>query len=67
MKKNMGSADRWIRGIVGVVLLALVIWGGMAVAWNWILGIIGVVLIVTALVGVCPAYLPFSINTGAKS
>ncbi|HYX64861.1 MAG TPA: DUF2892 domain-containing protein [Burkholderiales bacterium] len=60
MKSNVGTADRMIRAIVGLVLLSLVfILEGNA---RW-LGLIGLVPLGTALVGWCPAYLPFGINT----
>ena len=60
MKANVGTADRVIRAIVGLVLLSLVfILEGNA---RW-LGVIGLVPLGTALVGWCPAYLPFGINT----
>ena len=51
MTVNMGSADRIIRAIVGVVLLALVFVGPQT-PWGWI----GIVPLTTALVGNCPAY-----------
>lgn len=61
MTRNMGSADRIIRGIVGVVLLALVFVGPQT-AWGWI----GVVPLATALMGNCPAYSIFGIKTCKK-
>lgn len=57
MKQNVGTADRIIRLILG---LAIIGWGVYAQSW-W--GAIGVVPIFTALVGWCPAYLPFGIKT----
>jgi hypothetical protein len=57
MTKNMGTADRAIRAVVGIALIG---WG--IYAHNW-LGAIGVVLLGTALVSWCPAYLPFGIRT----
>lgn len=58
---NMGKADRTIRGILGVVVLL----AGLVFKTWW--GLIGLVPLVTAMVGVCPAYIPFKINTGAKT
>jgi len=57
MKKNVGTADRAIRIIIG---LAIIIAGIVAGSW-W--GIIGVPLLLTAAIGWCPAYLPFGIAT----
>jgi len=49
--KNMGSADRAIRAIVGIVLIALVFVGPQT-PWGWI----GIIPLATALIGWCPAY-----------
>jgi len=57
MKRNMGSADRIVRIIVGLGVIAA---GVYYQSW---LGVIGVVPLATALVGWCPAYLPFGIST----
>ena len=58
MLKNVGTVDRVIRIVVGVVLLSLVFVGPQT-PWGWI----GVVPLVTALVGWCPAYTLFGIKT----
>ncbi|MFO7703891.1 MAG: DUF2892 domain-containing protein [Halopseudomonas sp.] len=58
MKTNMGSTDRIIRLVVGVVLIALV-FVGPQIVWGWI----GIVPILTALVGYCPAYSLLGIKT----
>lgn len=55
--KNVGGVDKIVRIIAGVALIAYGI-----IAQNW-LGAIGVVPLGTALLGVCPAYLPFGIST----
>jgi hypothetical protein len=57
MKKNMGSADRVIRGILGVAILAA---GFYYKSW---FGLIGLVPLATAFISWCPAYLPFGIST----
>ncbi|MCB0731656.1 MAG: DUF2892 domain-containing protein [Ignavibacteriae bacterium] len=57
MEKNMGSQDKNIRLIIGAILLVI---GFFSSFW---LSIIGVVLIATSLMGFCPAYVPFKINT----
>jgi Inner membrane protein YgaP-like, transmembrane domain len=58
MGKNVGNADRVLRIVVGVVLIALVFVGPQT-PWGWI----GVIPIVTALVGWCPAYRLLGIRT----
>jgi len=61
MTLNEGTADRAIRIIAGLVILSLAFIGPKS-AW----GYIGLLPLVTGLVGVCPAYSLFGINTGAK-
>ncbi|HSP90258.1 MAG TPA: DUF2892 domain-containing protein [Vicinamibacterales bacterium] len=60
MKKNMGSVDRIVRGVAGIALIAWALMGGPVWAW------LGVVPLATAVIGVCPAYLPFGITTCPK-
>ena len=57
MKKNIGSADRVVRIILGLVIIGL---GIIYQSW-W--GAIGAVPLATALMGWCPAYAPFGIST----
>jgi hypothetical protein len=61
MTVNMGGADRAVRAVVGVALVAWALWGGPVWAW------IGVVPLATAALGWCPAYLPFGFSTCARS
>lgn len=58
MTVNMGTADRVIRAIVGLVLIALVFVGPQT-AWGWI----GIIPLVTAFIGLCPAYSLLGIKT----
>ena len=60
--KNVGSADRMIRAIVGIVLLALA-FTSLAGLWAWVAGIVGVVMLGTAALGTCPPYALLGINT----
>ena len=66
MKKNMGTADKVIRALVAVVVLILyftnVISGTLAV----ILLILAGIFVVTSILGTCPLYLLFGINTAKK-
>lgn len=61
MKTNIGSIDRTVRAVVGLALIAAVLFGLIG-PWGWI----GVVLLATALFRFCPAYLPFGISTCAN-
>ncbi|MDE1915241.1 MAG: DUF2892 domain-containing protein [Sphingomonadales bacterium] len=58
MMRNEHAVDRLIRVIVGVALIALV-FTGPKTALGWI----GIVPLITGLVGFCPAYALFGVNT----
>lgn len=60
MKLNVGTVDRIIRIVVGLVIAAAGIYFR-----NW-LGLIAIIPFATAVVGVCPLYLPFGISTRRK-
>jgi len=57
MKCNVGSADKVVRIIIGLVLIVL---GFIFKSW-W--GAIGLIPIITALISWCPLYVPFGIST----
>jgi len=57
MLKNIGSADRVVRVVVGLAIIAV---GLYTKSW-W--GAVGVVPLLTAAIGWCPAYMPFGITT----
>ncbi len=55
---NEGNVDRIVRVIIGATLLALV-FVGPKTPWGWI----GIVPLITGLIGWCPAYRLFGLNT----
>ncbi|MBU2743005.1 hypothetical protein A6M27_03575 [Acidithiobacillus thiooxidans] len=55
---NEGMADRLIRIIVGIIVIALVFVGPQT-PWGWL----GLVPLITGLIGWCPAYSLFGIRT----
>ena len=57
MKHNVGGIDRALRIIVGLIVIA---WGIYAQNW-W--GAIGLIPLLTGVIGWCPAYLPFGLNS----
>ncbi len=61
MTPNMGVWDRGIRAIVGIAVIAWGVWAG---TW-W--GVLGAIFLLTALIGSCPAYLPFGFNSRKTS
>ncbi len=58
MKCNVGTIDRIIRALLGVILL---IWGIAASLW-WAI-IVGIILLVTAGIRFCPLYRLFGVST----
>ena len=58
MKLNIGSTDRIIRILAGLVLIGLAATGTVG-WWGWL----GVVLLATGAIGWCPPYAIFGINT----
>ena len=65
MTENVGWADRAVRVIVGLALIAFALWGVPATGWNRI-GWIGVVPLFTGIFGFCPAYRVLGISTCAR-
>ncbi len=60
---NESNADRVIRVVVGIVLLALG-WGGVVTGgWGVFLMVIGFVSLLTGIVGFCPLYALFKFRT----
>ncbi len=57
MKKNVGTIDRVIRAVVGLVIFAI---GIYFKSW-W--AVVGIIPIATAVVGWCPPYALLGVNT----
>ncbi|MBA3053610.1 MAG: DUF2892 domain-containing protein [Sphingomonadales bacterium] len=57
-KTNVGKADRILRIVLGVVLIALVFVGPQT-PWGWI----GLVPLLTGLFSTCPIYSLLGLNT----
>lgn len=60
MTKNVGSADKIIRIILGVAIIAFGIYNQ---SW-W--GLVGLVPLLTAFIGWCPAYNLIGLSTNKK-
>lgn len=60
-KKNTGTIDRVLRVVLGAALIAGYIFNGDA-AYSWAY-LIGIVPLLTGLLGSCPLYTLFGINT----
>lgn len=57
MTSNVGSTDKMIRIVLGIVIL------GAGLYFKSWFGVIGLVPLLTAFIGWCPAYAPFGIST----
>ncbi|MDD3213951.1 MAG: DUF2892 domain-containing protein [Eubacteriales bacterium] len=64
MKKNIGTVDKWIRLVLGLALLSMFLWVPGGAKW---FGLIGLIPLVTALIGFCPLYALFGINTNKSA
>ncbi|HMN49008.1 MAG TPA: DUF2892 domain-containing protein [Ignavibacteriaceae bacterium] len=60
MKPNVGSADKVIRIILGIVIIAL---GFIYQSW-W--GLVGIVPLLTGVFNFCPAYSLIGVSTKTK-
>jgi len=58
MKFNVGGIDRIARIVLGLVLIGLTVTGIIGV-WGWL----GVMPLATGVIGWCPPYAIFGINT----
>ena len=67
MTKNMGSTDKTIRIIAGILFIILYLAGTVSGLFGIILLVLGLVFLLTSFIGFCPLYLPFKINTCKKN
>jgi len=63
IKVNQSVPERFARIIVGGILLLLASYIPMNVVLIWVLVIVGILLMFTGLIGWCPLYSLFNINT----
>ena len=61
-KTNVGSVDRVLRVLLGLILIALV-FAGPKTPWGWL----GLIPLITGAVSTCPLYSLFGLNTCRKS
>ncbi|CAG2160685.1 YgaP family membrane protein [Cupriavidus numazuensis] len=62
MQANVGTVDRVLRVVIGLILIGLAATGRVG-AWGWI----GILPLLTGIVRVCPAYSIFGVKTCAAS
>jgi len=66
MRKNMGSADKAIRILIAIVVIALYFSNIISGTTAIILLVLSAVLMLTSFMGFCPLYIPFGISTRKK-
>ncbi len=66
MKNNMGSFDKIARIIVAIIFSALYITGTVTGIFSYVLLGLGAIFVLTSVIGFCPLYLPFGLNTCKK-
>jgi Inner membrane protein YgaP-like, transmembrane domain len=66
---NLGSPDRLIRALVGIVLVVVpfVFWAAVGAIAGMLSALVGFVLLATALFGFCPIYALFGLSSKRTS
>jgi hypothetical protein len=65
-EKNVGTIDRVVRIIAGIVLIGLFVLNMVAAPWSYLVALIGLIALVTGAVGTCGLYSVVGINTRGK-
>ncbi|WP_375323297.1 DUF2892 domain-containing protein [Flagellimonas sp. GZD32] len=63
MKKNMSGADRMIRIILALVVVALFYFNIITGTFAYVLLALAAIFVLTSLISFCPLYTLFGINT----
>lgn len=63
MKKNMGMADRILRVVIAILLIALYYTEAITGTLGIVLITLSIVFLLTSMISVCPLYLPFGLST----
>ena len=66
MVKNVGSADRAVRGVVGLVLAYLFFANAVAAPLSYLVLLVAIVMLATAALGWCHLYTLLKMNTAKK-
>jgi hypothetical protein len=66
MKKNIGSADKTIRVIIALIFAVMFFTKTVQGTFGYILLVVAFVFLLTSLVGFCPLYALFGINSCKK-
>lgn len=66
MKQNMGTLDKILRLVVAIVVAILYFTGTISGQIALGLGVLAAIFVLTSLIGFCPLYLPFGLDTKEK-
>jgi len=66
MPKNMGTADRIIRSLLGVAIVVLYFTHAITGTVAIVLGLIAAAFLISSALSTCPIYLPFGWSTRSK-
>ncbi len=65
-EKNVGWADKAIRIVAGIALVAAILAGYVTAPLSYLAGLVGLALLATGLMGTCALYSLLGINTAKK-
>ena len=65
--RNVGTFDRFIRALIGLVLVVVPLLSGWSTALAVISIVVGIVLLVTAAISFCPIYALFGLSSKRRS
>lgn len=60
---NEGTIDRVIRSVLGIALAAVAVAGAVSAPWLYVVWVVAAIALVTGVVGFCPLYVLFRVNT----
>lgn len=63
MKMNVGTIDRGLRAVLGLVLLIVAFAAGLSPVAAAVAGLVGLILLGTAAIKFCPLYRIFGLST----
>jgi len=63
MKKNMGKADRTIRSLLALLMIALYNFEVVSGTLGIVLIVVSAIFLLTSFVSFCPLYAPFGLST----
>lgn len=66
LKLNESTLDRAVRVVLGVILVALAVAGGVAAPLLYVVWAVAAIALVTGVVGFCPLYALFRFSTRAR-